>query len=448
MANFLSCKTFTLLLITGVSAFQLSACSEQSTNVENASNSTPNQNVTASNSVVTSPASTHFSQRLLTPRIAPVDPQTAELNDTQRAMLASRADYNLYKTLVKHVELYNRWSPLGRVLLNSSTLPARDREIIMLRMGWLCQAEYEWAQHARIATADNIGMTDEEVRNIAVGIDAGNWTDWEKTLITMVDELRYDTLISEDTWNKLRANYSKEETMDALFTAAQYQLVSMALNSIGIQLDPELRHRLPTDIPLPPLADTPTSARLSEPRLAPILENDWTEQQRELISPHVRDNGYIPNLYTTLLHHPAIFQPRYSFGSYLQRDSNLPVKTRELLIMRTGWLIRAEYEWAHHQPIAAEAGLTETEIHNIAIGPGAPEWNEEYRAVLNAADELRREAFITNDTWTTLEKYYDTKQLVEIIFTVGGYTMTGLAINSFGIQVEEGYPLFPDITNG
>ncbi len=418
----------------------VTACSQQSDDTITTTSDTENN--------ATMTAITGFSSRLQTPRIPPVDPANDELNETQKAMLASRPDYNLYKTLVRHVELYNRWSPLGRVILNNSTLPARDREIIMLRMGWLCQAEYEWAQHARIATAANIGMTDAEIHSIAVGVDAGNWNEWEKTLLTMVDELRYDTLISDATWGKLQANYSEQEIMDALFTAAQYQLVSMALNSIGIQLDPELRHRLPSDVPKPALASMPTSPRLTQPRLAPILENTWTEQQRELIQPHIRDNGAIPNLYTTLLHHPALFAPRYSFGSYIQRDSQLPAKTRELLIMRTGWLTRAEYEWAHHQPTAKAAGFSDEEIRNIAVGPDAPEWSEEYAAVLRAADELRREAFISDTTWNTLAKYYDTQQLVEIIFTVGGYTMTGLAINSFGIQIEDGYSRFPDVKSG
>ena len=63
--------------------------------------------------------------------------------------------------------------------------------------------------------------------------------------------------------------------------------------------------------------------------------------------------------------------------------------------------------------------------------------------MLRAVDELRREAFITNGTWSILAKNYNTKQLVEIVFTVGGDTMTGLAINSFGIRVEPGYPAFP-----
>jgi 4-carboxymuconolactone decarboxylase len=87
--------------------------------------------------------------------------------------------------------------------------------------------------------------------------------------------------------------------------------------------------------------------------------------------------------------------------------------------------------------------LTDAEIARIAQGPDAPGWTEEHKAVLQAADELRREAFISDATWKTLAKYYTTQQMIEIVYTVGGYTMTGVAINSLGIQVEEGYPAMP-----
>jgi len=381
-----------------------------------------------------------FSTRLTTPRIPPLaeEGRTPE----QVAMLASRPDYNLYKTLAHHVELYDRWTPLGRVLLNGSTLPARDREIIMLRMGWLCQAEYEWSQHARIATADNIGMTDEEVHRIAADPDAESWTEFERTLMDMVDELRYDAIISHATLQKLNAQYTQQEVSDALFTAAQYQLVSMVLNSTGIQLDPILEHRLPTDIPKPTLAGDSDPPRVTEPRIPPLTVDQLTAEQKEIAAGQIREDGTMLNLYGTMINHPALYGPRYTFGSYILRDSSLPADVRELLIMRTGWLLRAEYEWAHHVPYAKQAGLSEDDIQRIAAGPDAEGWSERDQAVLRAADELRREAFITDDTWATLEKHLDTKQLVELVFTVGGYTMTGLAINSFGIQVEEAFEVY------
>lgn len=385
--------------------------------------------------------STGFSPRLTTPRIAPLAKEGR--SEAQIKMLASRPDYNLYTTLAHHVELYNRWSPLGQYLLNGSTLPPRDREIIMLRMGWLCQAPYEWAQHARIAKAD-VKMTDDEIRRIAIGPQAAEWSAFDRALLNMVDELRYDTKISDKTWSELRAKYTLEETIDALYTAAQYQLVSMALNSIGIQLDAVLKERMPTDLPLPKLAGMPTSARLVSPRVKPLALNEMSAAQRELATPQIRD-GKLPNLYGTMINHPGLYKPRLTFGSYVQRDSGLSPKSRELLIMRTGWNIKAEYEWAHHVSYSKDAGLSDAEIKRIAEGPKARGWSEEHAALLQAADELRREAFISDATWKTLAKHYQPKQLVEIIYTVGGYTMTGLAINSLGIQIEDGYPRFPKL---
>jgi 4-carboxymuconolactone decarboxylase len=359
----------------------------------------------------------------------------------QEKMLASRADYNIYKTLAHHPELYTRWSGMGQYLLNGSTLPARDREIIILRMGWLCQAPYEWSQHVRIAKAD-VKMGEAEIHRIAEGPQAKEWSEFDRALINMVDEIRYDTMISEKTWNALRAKYSLEQTIDAMYTATQYQLVSMALNSLGVQLDPILADRIPTDVKLPPLASTPKSPRLSKPRLAPVPLSELSGERLELVKPRIRD-GKLPNLYGTLIHHQKFYAPRASFGSFIQRESSLPPKARELLIMRTGYLIKAEYEWAHHEPIAKEAGLTDTEIARIAKGPDAAGWSEEHKALLQAADQLRREAFISDTTWKTLLKYYNTKQMLEIVYTVGGYAMTGVAINSFGIQVEEGYGKMP-----
>ena len=107
----------------------------------------------------------------------------------------------------------------------------------------------------------------------------------------MVDELRYDAIVSDATWNALRKEYSDQQMMEAVFTAAQYQLVSMALNSLGVQLDPGLRHRLPRDLPLPPLARWATGARLSTPRIPPLGSEQWTPQQREMIAPQIRENG-------------------------------------------------------------------------------------------------------------------------------------------------------------
>jgi alkylhydroperoxidase family enzyme len=382
-----------------------------------------------------------FTPRLTTPRLAVVDP--AAINAEQRAMLASRNDMNIYKTLAHHPGLYAKWSPLGQFLLNGSSLPPRHREMAMLRMGWLCQAPYEWSAHARIAQA-SAGMTAAEVRRIAEGPDAPGWSEADRAVLRMVDDMRYEAMISNTTWAALKTTYTDNQVMELLYTAAQYQLVSMALNSLGVQRDPNMADPMPTDLPLPaPALHRPRADRLATPRLALQPVAGLTPEQRELVRPRLRADGTLPNLYATLIVHPRLYGPRSTFGTYIQREGLLPPQARELLIMRTAYLIRANYEWAHHAELAKQAGLTDADIARIAIGPGDPAWSHWQRPLLQAADDLRREAFISEPTWRELSKHFDTKQMIEIIYTVGAYTMTGNAINSFGIQTEPGYPSMP-----
>jgi 4-carboxymuconolactone decarboxylase len=373
-----------------------------------------------------------FTPRLADPRVQPIgkEGRTAE----QEKMLAGRPDYNVFKTLAQDPQLFARWSPLGQYLLSGSTLPASDREIVILRMGWLCQAPYEWSQHARIAKS-TAGMSDADVHRVAEASNAQGWTDFERTLIKMVDELRFDGQISDSTWSALRAKYSLQQTIDALYTAGQYQLVSMALNSLGVQLDPILDDRMPSDTPLPRLAARPRVALLAKPRVAALSIAEMSPDQRSLVAAQIRD-GKLPNLYATLVVHPALYGPRMRFGSYLQRESQLPARARELLILRTAWLSNSEYEWAHHKLFAREAGLSDAEIARVAHAVIDKQWGEADHALLQATDELRREAFISDATWRTLTQNYDVQKMIEIIYTVGGYAMTAMAINSLGIQQE------------
>src|ERR1019366_536729 len=112
-------------------------------------------------------------------RIAPVPVaertgQVRELLD-QSSSGADR-DANIFTTLVRAPGLFRRWLPFGGKLLNGK-LPARDRELLILRTGWNCRAEYEWAQHVRIALRS--GITSSEVERVALGPEAIGWSPFD-----------------------------------------------------------------------------------------------------------------------------------------------------------------------------------------------------------------------------------------------------------------------------
>jgi alkylhydroperoxidase family enzyme len=169
--------------------------------------------------------------RLDTPRLAPLDP--GEIDPELRL---GETPLNIFRTLAHHPKLLKRWLVFGNHLLAKSTLPPREREIAILRVGWLCRAGYEWGQHTRIGRT--AGLSDEEIERITRGPDAEGWSDAERALLRATDELHGDCFVSDATWAELTRHFETQQLLDLVFTVGQYHLVSMALNTFGVQLEP------------------------------------------------------------------------------------------------------------------------------------------------------------------------------------------------------------------
>ena len=128
--------------------------------------------------------------------------------------------------------------------MRETSLPPRHRELLILRTGWNCQSEYEFAQHARYGRS--VGLSDEEIRRVAAGPEDEGWDPFDASLLRAADELHGDAFISDATWDALAERYSVQQLMDAVFTVGAYHIVSMALNSFGVQFEPYTTDRFPT----------------------------------------------------------------------------------------------------------------------------------------------------------------------------------------------------------
>jgi 4-carboxymuconolactone decarboxylase len=183
--------------------------------------------------------------------------------------------------------------------------------------------------------------------------------------------------------------------------------------------------------------------RLKEPRLKPLTQSEWTEEQRKILAPLIRD-GRVYNIFSTMARHPKMAEAWLTFGSYVLRRSTLPVRDREILILRIGWLCRSEYEFGQHTRIGEKAGLSPEEVIRITEGPEAAGWEPFDAALLRAADELHADSFISEDTWKALTDRYDEKQLMDAVMTVGQYHLVSMLLNTFGVQPDPGIPGFPE----
>ena len=175
--------------------------------------------------------------------------------------------------------------------------------------------------------------------------------------------------------------------------------------------------------------------RLATPRLTPLPESEWTQQQREEIT---RGNPpRILNIFRTLIRHPDLYRRWMPFGNHVLFKSSLPPRERELAILRVGWLCRSAYEFHQHTRVGKAAGLSDADIERVKTGPRDSAWTPAERVLLQAVDELHADQFVTDATWKALGSHFSEHQLIDLVFAVGQYTMVSMALNTLGVQIED-----------
>ena len=184
---------------------------------------------------------------------------------------------------------------------------------------------------------------------------------------------------------------------------------------------------------------------LNTPRIAPVAKDQWTSEQAELAAPMV-SRGTMLNIFRTLLNHPDAMRGFMGWGSYvLSKKNTLPSREREIVVLRTGFLCGSGYEWTQHVPIGQRAGLSDAEIAAIKLGSEAPSWSAADAALIQASDELHNRQFISDSTWQKLKTHFSEKQCMDVVFTAGQYTQVSMLLNTFGVQLDEGQILDPQL---
>lgn len=183
---------------------------------------------------------------------------------------------------------------------------------------------------------------------------------------------------------------------------------------------------------------------MTGPRIPPLPRDGWSPELMayiaQLRASVVGESSNHPagaNLLGTLANHPKLTMAFLGFNGYLLNSSALPVKYRELLVLRVAHLRGGDYEWAQHVPLATDAGYTAEDLARIPAGPDAPGWTQFEQGLLRAVDELLGAGVIADDTWKLLSEELDRDQLMDVVFVVGTYSMLAMAMRSFGIQLDD-----------
>ena len=363
--------------------------------------------------------------RLSTPRIAPLP--ESEWTDRQRALVQEYAPDgrvgNALSTLLHVPQLAEAIMSFDRFLDQESALEPRYRSLLLLRTAWLTHNQYQWSVFASNGRA--AGLTDGELRRIAVGPDADGWNDFDAAHLRLADELYQNSSVSDQTWTTLGVRYNLLQMVEAVTNVNQSTVRSMMFNAMGVQPDDWTTDRLPTDVPYR-VSVSDREPPLSSPRIAP-LEGNGLRVSR------------------TFSRHPRLSQTQGGLYGFVLNGSPLTDHDRELLILRIGWNCQAEYEWAKHVGSVGRARDHGLEPLRIAEGPGADGWSPFSATLLTFADELYRDVMVSDETWAAITAEFDTRETMSALMTVSTYRLVSMSLNAFGVQILETDEGLPDI---
>jgi 4-carboxymuconolactone decarboxylase len=183
---------------------------------------------------------------------------------------------------------------------------------------------------------------------------------------------------------------------------------------------------------------------LPKPRIAPLADSEpMTPAQGEALAAATFPGRPPLNIFRTLAREPEALKAFLAWGSYvLSKKNALSAREREMVVLRTGYLCKSGYEWTQHVEIGQRAGLSDDEIARLKTGEG---WNAADAALIRACDELHARQFITEATWSALREHFTEKQCMDVVFTAGQYTQVSMMLNTFGVQLDPGQNLDPDL---
>ena len=178
----------------------------------------------------------------------------------------------------------------------------------------------------------------------------------------------------------------------------------------------------------------------ADPRITPLTVHELDEHARALLQLPLKGHGRndVSPFLLTVVRHAGLYRHFAPFAGKLLVGGKLPPRDRELAILRGAWLCSAAYEWGEHVGIARSVGITPAEIECVKQGSVHTGWNAHERAILEATEELHREAKISDRTWQALAQRYDERQLIELPMLVGGYQMIAYVQNALQVALPEG----------
>ena len=150
------------------------------------------------------------------------------------------------------------------------------------------------------------------------------------------------------------------------------------------------------------------------------------------------------NAFRAILNSPRAAAAAAGLLRALMFQNTLNPRSRELVILRTGWRTRSEYEFCQHVRVARDLKMSEEEILGVRDPDSCHAYSETDRAVIRMVDELLEKSEVSPATWSTLAKSFSHGELVELLLVAGFWRMIAGYLKTAKVPLDAGVPSWPE----
>lgn len=143
---------------------------------------------------------------------------------------------NILRTLAYHPRIMKPFLGFATAVAQQGALSRRDSELLALRASWNCQSDFEWGHHVKYAQV--AGLSDAEIARIALGPEAPGWSEADRDLLRLADQLHARQQIDDALWQRLDVRFDEAQLVELPFVVGQYTMLSMVANMTGVALEP------------------------------------------------------------------------------------------------------------------------------------------------------------------------------------------------------------------
>ena len=172
---------------------------------------------------------------------------------------------------------------------------------------------------------------------------------------------------------------------------------------------------------------------------------ELSPRQQEISDRIASRRGGTRGPFLVWLRSPELCDKVEALGTYCRFGSSLDPRIRELSLLIAARHFDAQYSWNAHVSKAADLGVSREALAELAENKQPHFTRADEQVACQFSTEILRDHFVSDETFKLALDEFGEQGLVDLIGSLGNFTMLAMLLNAFQMDLQPVDPPFPDV---